>query len=153
MKIRTLITQREYYGMDAIKLRAGMTRLLTRVTGLAPDAAATAGANGVNEPALRAGVVQLDDARARGLTVQTLGEYPRTPSLDAARIDVAGNRITVTLRDHLVNIFRLVIKELRQIKAEEKRPSARGYRQTMWTVSRTSLKEICVPAHRVHRRT
>jgi hypothetical protein len=65
------------------------------------DAAATAGANGVNEPALRAGVVQLDDARARGLTRQTLGEYPRTPSLDAARIDVAGNRITVTLRDHV----------------------------------------------------
>jgi len=65
------------------------------------DAAATAGANGLDEPALRAGVVQLDDARARGLTVRTLGEYPRTPALDAARIDVVGGRVTVTLRDHV----------------------------------------------------
>src|SRR3954470_23648625 len=65
------------------------------------DAAATAGANGVDEPALRAGVVQLDPNRARGFASQTLGEYPRTPSLDAARIDVAGNRVTVTLRDHV----------------------------------------------------
>lgn len=65
------------------------------------DAAATAGANGLDEPALRAGVVQLDDARARDLTVRTLGEYPRMPALDAARIDVAGNRVTVTLRDHV----------------------------------------------------
>jgi Flp pilus assembly protein TadG len=65
------------------------------------DAAATAGANGLDEPALRAGAVQLDDARARGLIVRTLGEYPRTPTLDAARIDVAGNRVTVTLRDHV----------------------------------------------------
>ncbi len=45
--------------------------------------------------------LRLDDGRARGLTAQTLGEYPRTPSLDAARIDVAGARITVTLRDHV----------------------------------------------------
>ena len=65
------------------------------------DAAATAGANGLDEPALRAGVVELDDARARGLTARTLGEYPRTPALDAARIDVAGSRVTVTLRDHV----------------------------------------------------
>jgi len=65
------------------------------------DAAATAGANGVDERSLRAGVVQLDEARARALTVRTLGEYPRTPSLDAARIDVTGTRVTVTLRDHV----------------------------------------------------
>src|SRR5256714_6023898 len=65
------------------------------------DAAATAGANGVDEPSLRSGLVQLDDARARALTATTLGEYPRTPSLDAARIDVGGTRVTVTLRDHV----------------------------------------------------
>ena len=34
-------------------------------------------------------------------------------------------------------------KWTRQVKAEEKRPSARGYRETMYTRSRTSLKEIC----------
>lgn len=65
------------------------------------DAAATAGANGLDEPALRGGVVQLDDGRARGLTVGTLREYPRMAALDAARIDVAGNRVTVTLWDHV----------------------------------------------------
>lgn len=31
----------------------------------------------------------------------------------------------------------------RQIKSEEKRPAARGYRQTMFTVARMPLKEIC----------
>jgi hypothetical protein len=34
-------------------------------------------------------------------------------------------------------------KWTRQIKAEEKRPSARQHRPTMYTVSRISLKEIC----------
>jgi hypothetical protein len=38
---------------------------------------------------------------ARQAQVPSLGEYPRTPTLDAARIDVAGNRVTVTLRDHV----------------------------------------------------
>src|SRR5437879_5810969 len=52
------------------------------------DAAATAGANGVDESALRAGVVQVDPERARGLASRTLAEYTRTPSLDAARVDI-----------------------------------------------------------------
>jgi len=34
-------------------------------------------------------------------------------------------------------------KWTRQVKAEEKSFSARSYRQSMWTVSRTSLKDIC----------
>jgi hypothetical protein len=34
-------------------------------------------------------------------------------------------------------------KWTRQVKSEEKRPSARVYRESMWTVSRTSLREIC----------
>lgn len=34
-------------------------------------------------------------------------------------------------------------KYTRQIKAEEKRPSARAYRETMYTSSRTSLKDVC----------
>jgi hypothetical protein len=34
-------------------------------------------------------------------------------------------------------------KWTRQVKAEERSSSARVYRQSMWTVSRTSLKEIC----------
>jgi len=34
-------------------------------------------------------------------------------------------------------------KWTRQVKTEEKRPSARTYRQSMWTVSRVSLRDIC----------
>jgi len=65
------------------------------------DAGATAGANGLDESALRAGTVRLDSDRARGLVSQTLDEYPRTRSLDGAGVDVTGNRVTVTLRDHV----------------------------------------------------
>ncbi len=39
MKIRTLVTQRQYYGMEAVALRAAMARVLSRVAGLPPDAA------------------------------------------------------------------------------------------------------------------
>lgn len=39
MKIRTLVTRRLYYGMDALSLRAAMARVLSRVAGLAPGAA------------------------------------------------------------------------------------------------------------------
>ncbi|MFI4953560.1 MAG: hypothetical protein ACHP7M_10520 [Burkholderiales bacterium] len=39
MKIRTLVTERQYYGMDAIRLRAAMARVLTRVAGLPPESA------------------------------------------------------------------------------------------------------------------
>jgi len=65
------------------------------------DAAATAGANGLDEPALRAGTVRVDPARARAIAAETLQEYPHASALDAARIDVAGNRVTVTLHDHV----------------------------------------------------
>ena len=39
MRIRTLVTRRQYYGMDALALRAAMARVLTRVAGLSPEAA------------------------------------------------------------------------------------------------------------------
>jgi hypothetical protein len=39
MKIRTLVTQRRYYGMEAVALRAAMARVLSRVAGLPADAA------------------------------------------------------------------------------------------------------------------
>ncbi|MGH8851574.1 MAG: hypothetical protein ACREYD_11320 [Casimicrobiaceae bacterium] len=39
MKIRTLVTRRQYYGMDAVRLRGAMARVLTRVSGLSPEAA------------------------------------------------------------------------------------------------------------------
>ena len=65
------------------------------------DAAATAGANGVDEPALRAGVLHLDPQRARAIVVATLAEYPHATALDRIDVAVAGNTVTVTLRDHV----------------------------------------------------
>jgi hypothetical protein len=39
VRVRTLITQREYFGMDAIALRAATARVLARVAGLPPGEA------------------------------------------------------------------------------------------------------------------
>jgi Flp pilus assembly protein TadG len=66
------------------------------------DAAATAAANGVDADALRAGgAVRIDPARARAIANQTLADFERSSALDGARIDIDGNRVTVTLRDHV----------------------------------------------------
>jgi Flp pilus assembly protein TadG len=65
------------------------------------DAASTAGANGLDETALRVGTVRLDASRARTLATDTLAQYSRTSSLDGAEIHIAGNRVTVALRDHV----------------------------------------------------
>lgn len=65
------------------------------------DAAATAAANGLDEPALRAGTVHVDAARARALALDTLGQYPRASELDAVEIQVDDGRVTVALRDHV----------------------------------------------------
>ena len=65
------------------------------------DASATAGANGVDEEALRVGELHLDPDRARAFAIQTLDEYRRTSTLDRANVDVAGDQVTVTLHDHV----------------------------------------------------
>ena len=65
------------------------------------DASATAGANGVDEGALRQGTVQLDPDRARALAYNALVSTGRLASLDGVRIDVRGNRVMVTLRDQV----------------------------------------------------
>jgi hypothetical protein len=65
------------------------------------DAAASAGANGVDADQLRAGTVRVTPERARALASDALDRYPHARALDAARVDVGGNRVTVTLRDHV----------------------------------------------------
>jgi len=45
MKARTLITQRLYFGMDALKLRASTGRALARIVGLPRERARISGAN------------------------------------------------------------------------------------------------------------
>lgn len=59
MKIRTLVTQREYYGMDALSLRAAMARVLLRVAGLAPEAARVSRRNLCQDFALDSAAEQL----------------------------------------------------------------------------------------------
>jgi len=65
------------------------------------DSAATAAANGVDIAALRAGNVQLDPVRARAIALASLDGDPHASALDAIDVTVVGNRVTVTLRDHV----------------------------------------------------
>lgn len=45
MRERTLVTQRRYFGMDPLDLRAAATRVLTRVVGLPPELARVSARN------------------------------------------------------------------------------------------------------------
>jgi hypothetical protein len=63
------------------------------------DAAATAGANGLDENALRGDALQLDDARVRRLVAAELAEYPNVRRLDGEEVTIAGARVSVSLRE------------------------------------------------------
>jgi len=65
------------------------------------DSAATAAANGVDVEALRAGTLRLDPVRARAIALASLDEDPHAAVLDGIDVTVVGNRVTVTLRDHV----------------------------------------------------
>jgi Flp pilus assembly protein TadG len=64
------------------------------------DAAATAGANGLDLAALRAGRVRLDPARARAFALASLDDDPYARAVDRVDIVVSDERITVTLDAH-----------------------------------------------------
>ena len=65
------------------------------------DTAATAGANGLDESALRGGRLQLDGARVRALVAAQLAEYPASTRLVAEEVSTDGVRVTVTLRERV----------------------------------------------------
>jgi Flp pilus assembly protein TadG len=65
------------------------------------DSAATAAANGVDVEALRAGTLRLDPVRARAIALASLDEDAHAAVLDGIDVTVVGNRVTVTLRDHV----------------------------------------------------
>ncbi len=73
------------------------------------DAAATAGANGLDEPALRGGRLQLDDARARALVANELAQYTEASKVDRAQVTATATSVAVTLREDvrfsLLSIF------------------------------------------------
>jgi hypothetical protein len=61
------------------------------------DAAATAGANGLDESALRGGRLQLDESRVRQLVASELSEYPGASKLRNERVTIVGGQVLVTL--------------------------------------------------------
>jgi hypothetical protein len=88
----------------AVLFLGGLSLDLWRVIGVRrslvamADAGATAGANGLDQGALRTGVLRLDPAVARADAGAALREQSGWSAVDAAAIDVAGNRVTVTVR-------------------------------------------------------
>ncbi|MDQ1385921.1 MAG: hypothetical protein QOG65_3300 [Actinomycetota bacterium] len=65
------------------------------------DTAAIAAANGIDVDALRAGTLHLDPARVRAIALASLAEDPHRSALDAIDVEIDGNRVTVSLRDHV----------------------------------------------------
>ena len=65
------------------------------------DAAATAGANGLDEGALRSGDLQLDDARVRALVAAELAQYPDAARLVGETVTIIGVQVKVTLRENV----------------------------------------------------
>jgi Flp pilus assembly protein TadG len=65
------------------------------------DTAATAGANGLDTDALRAGTLRLDPARARAVAAGALARDPDFGHVEEADVRVDGNRVTVALRAHV----------------------------------------------------
>jgi hypothetical protein len=65
------------------------------------DTGATAGANGLDQAALRNGVLHLDPSLARADADDGLRAQSGWPAVDAATVDVSANRVTVTVRAHV----------------------------------------------------
>jgi hypothetical protein len=65
------------------------------------DAGAAAGANGLDEGALRGDELRLDEPRVRELVAAELSDYPGARRLDGAEVTVVGARVTVSLREHV----------------------------------------------------
>ena len=63
------------------------------------DAAATAGANGLDESALRGGRLHIDEARVRQLVAAELAEYPRARKLRNQRVTIVDGQVFVTLSE------------------------------------------------------
>jgi hypothetical protein len=65
------------------------------------DAAASAGANGLDENALRGGTLLLDDGRVRQLVSAELSEYPASRRLLDGQVTVVGAQVRVVLREQV----------------------------------------------------
>jgi len=72
-----------------------------REVSLMADTAATAGANAIDESALRGGRLQLDDSRVRALVAAQLAQYPGSARLVGEEVTTNGVRVTVVLRERV----------------------------------------------------
>jgi hypothetical protein len=72
-----------------------------REVSLMADTAATAGANGLDESALRGGRLELDPDRVRHLVAAQLAEYPDAGRLVDESVSVHGAQVTVVLRERV----------------------------------------------------
>ena len=63
------------------------------------DAAATAGANGLDESALRGGRLQLDEPRVRQLVASELAQYPGARKLRAENVSIVDGQVVITLSE------------------------------------------------------
>jgi hypothetical protein len=72
-----------------------------REVSLMADSAATAGANGLDESALRGGRLQLDDGRVRALVAAQLEQYPGSAHLVGREVTTNGTRVIVVLRERV----------------------------------------------------
>ena len=72
-----------------------------REVSLMADTAATAGANGLDESALRGGRLKLDDRRVRALVTAQLAQYPGSARLVDEEVSTDGVRVTVVLRERV----------------------------------------------------
>ena len=85
--------------LDGIGLDFWRAIAVRRQVSVMADSAATAGANGLDESALRADQLQLDDARVRQLVAAQLSQYPEAAKLRYESVSVVDGRVIVTLRE------------------------------------------------------
>jgi hypothetical protein len=95
----------------------------------AADAAALAGASGLEEASLRAGGATLDERRVRELVAVSLASTSAAPRIEAATVEVIdGVRVVVTLRARVPLMLPAVlldaeplVVEVRAVAAPERR--------------------------------
>ena len=122
MKIRTLVTQRQYYGMEAVALRAAMARVLSRVAGLPPDGARVSRRHLLQDFALDAAAGQdtLDQMIADGLFEQPDAHLPDFALTDRF-LEYATARVVEPLpRDRARQLLGKVCALATQVNAEWK---------------------------------
>lgn len=99
-----------------------------RALGTAVDAAASAGANGIDEAAYRAdGTVQLDPARAEALAADNLSLQPDYGEIDGLDITASPTQVTVRAQRTVgLTLTRLFVREDLVVKAESSAQPRRG---------------------------